>query len=77
MTPKQKAEELIEKFKRTLNITDMRMGTNPFVKQCTLICCEEVINELHTRSKTNCEMDGALAIRSANFWQEVKKEIEK
>ena len=69
MTAKEKAQQLYNKYKETLNIqNDMRPGANPFAKACALIVAEIVIEELdeylfHTAG-------------GKYFWNEVKKEIE-
>lgn len=68
MTPKDKAQELVEKF--YFNVLD-RDGTgamNRFeVKQCALIAVDEILEVV----EDNClEFDD-------NYWQEVKQEIEK
>lgn len=66
MSPKEKAIELIEKFR--LNVTDYEgSGMNIFkAKQCTLIAVEEVINSMTVATSVYLP-----------FWQEVKTEIEK
>ena len=60
MTPKEKAKELVNKF---LQIYDGRV---PQAKQCTLICVDEMLEELGEELKL-----------SYNYWQEVKQEINK
>lgn len=57
MTPKEKAEDLLLKY------SILKDGHNHLVKQCALICCDEVL----------CDMG---ADRDCTFWLEVKKEIE-
>ena len=66
MSPKEKAIELIEKFR--LNVTDYGgSGMNIFkAKQCALIAIEEVINSMTVATSVYLP-----------FWQEVKTEIEK
>jgi len=60
MTPKEKAKELVNKF---LQIYDGRV---PQAKQCTLICVDEMLEELGEELKL-----------AYNYWQEVKQEINK
>lgn len=75
MTPKEKAIQIINRFKKieielretyddcvTMNIDD--------AKQCALIAVEEIIDAIdwHDYETPNKEFD---------FWQEVKTEIEK
>jgi len=61
MTPKEKAIELIDKFKLKQNFF-----TNSFIKttakQCALIAVDEIL-------KIN-------PYKARNYWQEVKQEIE-
>ncbi len=58
MTPKEKAKELVNKF---LQIYDGRV---PQAKQCTLICVDEMLEELGEELKL-----------AYNYWTEVKQEI--
>ena len=61
MTPKEKAKELMEKYA----FVEIAHYTSPFeVKQCALICCNEVLGYMG-------------ADRGTAFWNEVKQEIEK
>ena len=60
MTPKEKAKELVNKF---LQIYDGRV---PQAKQCTLICVDEMLEELGEDLKL-----------AYNYWTEVKQEINK
>lgn len=64
MSPKEKAIELIEKFR--LNVTDYEgSGMNAFdAKQCALIAADEVLGYMG-------------ADRGTEFWLEVRSEIEK
>jgi hypothetical protein len=78
MTPKEKAKELIEKFKKYTDVAgDCAIEAEcikinlKFAKQCALICVEEVINEIliqnfYSKEKLNLP-----------YWNEVKAEIEK
>jgi hypothetical protein len=66
MTPKKKAEELIDKFLPSMK------WSNPIyrreeAKQCVLICVDEILKELD-----NCDCYNQIA-----HYKEVKKEIEK
>ena len=62
MTPKEKAEELIDKMQRPLN-DDYAVDYNPYYKECALIAVDEIL-------KTN-------PYKARNYWLEVKNEIEK
>lgn len=65
MTPKEKAEELVNKMYHTddTDYTDYVM-TFIHAKKCALICCNEVLGYMG-------------ADRGTEFWQQVKQEIEK
>ena len=59
MTPREKASELIVKCQTTIKSLDYNE-----VKQCALICCNEVLGYMG-------------ADRGYTFWLEVKQEVEK
>ena len=63
MTPKEKAKELMLKYYELIP-----MNTVSFAKQCALIAVEEVIEGICCIS---------VWISTLNYWEEVKKEIEK
>ena len=63
MTPEDKARELMLKYYGLIP-----MNTVSFAKQCALIAVEEVIEEIGCIS---------VWISTINYWEEVKKEIEK
>jgi hypothetical protein len=67
MTPKVKAQELVDKFKFDCRIEyECRpLSVNQIAKQCTLIAVDEVIQII------------TILERSTEYWQEVKLEIEK
>jgi len=73
MTPKQKAEKLVNKFRDFANGTDYETdGFSPNIekengKQCALIAVDEIWNEL----------ESARVFEEYNYWQEVKEEIKK
>ena len=68
MTTKQKAEELVEKFR--LNVLDYENnGLNSFkAKQCAIIAVDEIITSHHNLYGVNN--------KEVKFYLEVKKEIE-
>jgi len=65
MTPKEKAEELVNKFMSIKNIklSDDSYIEWPTAKQCALICCDEVLSYMGSD-------------RGTEYWKEVKQEIE-
>ena len=87
MTPKEKAKELVDKFRKIYIETDIDFETdeqkkwylkdyeskinNPS-KQCALICVDEVIKSLN-----NIEGQHSTIYEEEDFYKEVKQEIEK
>jgi hypothetical protein len=72
MTPKEKAEELVDKFIEFTKEWDELDGyvENKFnAEKCALIAIDEVIEALHEHHWQN-----RLII---NYWEEIKREIEK
>ena len=71
MTPKEKAQELIDK----MYDVDKSSGSILFyeAKQCALIAVDEILNEFD-HSALNDEDYEAYKMK---YWQEVKQEIEK
>jgi hypothetical protein len=66
MTPKEKAEELLNKFSMPID-----GHKNIYYKQCALIAVDEIISEYGTYYKVNIDD------KYVSYWQEVKQEIEK
>ncbi len=69
MEPKEKAEELVNRFLNEVKDSNSRDGgTLMFdveAKQCTLICVDEILNTIFTHKNSH------------DYWQEVKQEIER
>ena len=89
MTPKEKAEELVEKFADySINLFDEGLNLTPIVaaKKCALIAVDEILNStpLHPND-VDWDDCGAVhnyyyyaqKVEAKNYWQEVKQEIEK
>jgi hypothetical protein len=83
MTPKEKAEELVEKFEFSFaGMISNEEDWESLAKQCALIAVDELINtEYQTVSKL-LEVIQKNKIRlvislNKDYWQEVKQEIEK
>jgi hypothetical protein len=71
MTPKEKAKELVDKFKHQVR---WKMGQEDVLKrakQCALIAVDEIIAQI----EPSVSMDVISA--RIKYWQEVKQEIEK
>jgi len=73
MTPKEKAEELVEKF------TDIENKYNEYsdfkqAKQCALIAVDEIINTLDSE---RIKYSSDYCFEENKYWTEVKQEIEK
>lgn len=80
-TPKEKAIQLIEKFKkntRAFNETNGWEDSSYDAKQCALICVDEIIDLAHfnTISYSNYADGEIVEYTERVYWQEVKKEIE-
>ena len=73
MTPKEKAEEFIEKFVRYTPAEEE--FEYPYAKQCALIVVDELI-ENHNKMKDFLFSEIGYLITSPDYWQEVKQEIE-
>ena len=73
MTPKEKAEELVNKFVSLDN--DIFCSVNyPYSKQCALIAVDEIINNIPCRE--DYSSNGWVLIDNTEYWKEVKQEIE-
>jgi hypothetical protein len=78
MTPKEKAEELVDKFTQT-------NGNSFFAKECALIAVDEILKS-EPRSPSDVDWDDvggthqyyyeAQREEADKYWQQVKKEIE-
>ena len=64
MTPKEKAEELVDKFVQ-YTPADSEFEY-PYAKQCALIAVDEILNAVT-----------AIADKRYDYWKEVKQELEK
>jgi hypothetical protein len=72
MSPKERAKELVDKFKKNTRAYNETNGWEDSAydsKQCALIAVDEVIEALHEHHWQN-----RLII---DYWEEVKHEIEK
>ena len=83
MTPKEKADELVNKMARPLD-DDYYVDFNNYSKECALIAVNELINEVYNISHQYTAIyDETTKLYTYNdskelkFWKEVKQEIEK
>lgn len=75
MTPRDKAEELVEKMWLKINCIDATSSA----KQCALIAVDEIIKTSpNNLIKTEIESDGIKSCFewTLKYWQEVRNEIE-
>jgi hypothetical protein len=77
MTPKQKAEELVDKYRIFLQNTDTEVGEEILctlvAKSCALIAVDEILNN---NNKIPRNVNGLHTFENTSYWQEVKQEIE-
>ena len=75
MTPKEKAEELFDKFRVKVHDRDGTSAMNGFeAQQCALIAVDEFIRYFSEEGFMMAYPE--IAISEVEYWQEVKKEIE-
>ena len=67
MTPKEKAEQLFNKY---LYLDDEYQGIE-YAKKCSLICAKEII----MCTLPSCEFGGEINDFTSDYWQQVKIEI--
>jgi hypothetical protein len=71
MKPKEKAEELVEKFySRATSYSLDRKNQNENAKQCALIAVDEIMKQCYDYRDIDLQA-------SYDYWEEVKSEIEK
>ena len=72
MTPKEKAKELVDKFRISKAITES------YAKQCALIAVDEILNTLKIfpEKDTTSKSVVNFSISRIVYWVQVKKEIE-
>jgi hypothetical protein len=73
MTPKEKAQELFDKFNKP-DITHYPYVHN--AQQCALIAVDEIINSNPYKLSLEGKFLTEHITYDINFWEEVKKEIE-
>lgn len=76
MTPKEKANELVEKFSKIEHTYLIGRGKYMFIeesKKCALIAVDEIIKALES---DRIIYGSIYRYEESEYWQEVKKEIE-
>jgi hypothetical protein len=82
MTPKEKAQELVDRFREFADGTDAETDRySPNIekqnaKQCALIAIDEILNNAVKYNAYDGVINNELWADD-EYWQEVKKEIEK
>ena len=75
MSAKEKAEELVNKY------LAIQFGDFPTTeaKQCALIAVDEILKAFYLNTGSDIVGNHVInfAIRESNYWEEVRKEIEK
>ncbi len=76
MTPKEKAEELVDKYRNSIMsfLNDRMKDMN--AKKCALIAVDEIINTLNMDIR-DLDVRGSVLLDLISYWREVKQEIEK
>lgn len=74
MTPKEKAEELVERFR--MNVLDWESCSinEHKAKQCALIAVDEILNDYSYMQNVRNANSNQIHSRRV-YWQEVKQEI--
>jgi hypothetical protein len=72
MTPKEKAQELVDKFRISKAITES------YAKQCALIAVDEILNTLKIFAEKDTTSRSVVnfSVSRIVYWVQVKKEIE-
>ena len=76
MTPKEKAEELFDKYWTQIAYKIEGSVGRLVIKQCALIAVDEII-ATNPKITINWAFSGIQEYDNLNYWREVKQEIEK
>jgi hypothetical protein len=81
MEAKEKAKELVNKYMglNSGKLSDYSRIEFPTAKQCALIAIDEILKAFYLNTGSDIVGNHVInfAIRESNYWEEVKKEIEK
>ena len=75
MTPKEKAIELIDKFK--VLDSEGHVLSWSCAKECALICVNEILETTKEEYQQVVDQEYRKSTRHNQYWQQVKQEIEK
>lgn len=67
MTPKNKAQELVDKMPDVMSLTLRKM--------CALIAVDEILNSFDAFMDSRKNMRHELEIEAERYWQQIKNEI--
>jgi len=76
MTQKEKAEQLVQKYRVLARFSGGTGDTLPASKECALIVVDEIIKALIYPPNPD-EDRQVVHINTLNWWKQVKKEIQK
>ena len=76
MNPKEKVEELVNKFMATnsVKLSDYSRIEFPTAKQCALICCDEILLTLN-KDIQDINVIGNILLDLIKYWNNVKEEL--
>lgn len=78
MTPKEKAEQLVDRFMaiKSMKLSDYSLIYYPFAKQCALIAVDEIFEFMKMDDEYTETVSNANS-KWVDYWLEIKQEIEK
>lgn len=77
MTPREKAEELVNKFQQGVQIIEEDNDSERFyAKQCALIAVDEILKSQPSVILVSIDGDETEYMDKKQYWQQVRNEIE-
>jgi hypothetical protein len=81
MTPKEKAEELVNKFRKEFDWVESQYAIDLYrdTRQCALIAVDEILDAIRVELYVDSTSSEVLSfvVRRIKYYEEVKQEIEK
>lgn len=74
MTPKEKAEEIYNQFIAVLEIKDLRLGTNPYARECSYLIVNQIESALTNYGNETHELQNMDS--EFRYWDSVREELE-